>query len=68
LGMPEGRPRHVLGARVNPPPSIKGVERQAWPQIARRTAGVSILEIEDGKVHRFMAYFNTRDLASQVVD
>jgi hypothetical protein len=26
---------------VNRPPSIKGVERQAWPQIARRTAAAS---------------------------
>jgi hypothetical protein len=31
-------------------------------------AGVSILEIEGGKVRRFMAYFDTRDLAPQVVD
>jgi hypothetical protein len=53
---------------VNRPPSIEGVERQAWPQIAQRTAGVSILEMEGGKVRRFMAYFDTRDLASQVVD
>ena len=30
--------------------------------------GVSILEIEDGKVRRFMAYFDTRDLTPQVVD
>jgi limonene-1,2-epoxide hydrolase len=30
--------------------------------------GVSILEIEGGKVSRFMAYFDTRDLARQVVD
>jgi ketosteroid isomerase-like protein len=30
--------------------------------------GVSILEIEDGKVSRFMAYFDTRDLTPQVVD
>ena len=30
--------------------------------------GVSILEIEGGKVSRFMAYFDTRALASQVVD
>jgi limonene-1,2-epoxide hydrolase len=30
--------------------------------------GVSILEIEGDKVSRFMAYFDTRDLASQVVD
>jgi limonene-1,2-epoxide hydrolase len=30
--------------------------------------GVSILEIEGDKVHRFMAYFDTRDLTSQVVD
>ncbi len=30
--------------------------------------GVSILEIEDGKVRRFMAYFDTRDLTSQVID
>ena len=30
--------------------------------------GVSILEIEGGKVRRFMAYFDTRDLARQVVD
>jgi ketosteroid isomerase-like protein len=30
--------------------------------------GVSILEIEGGKVRRFMAYFDTRDLSSQVVD
>src|SRR5918998_1888176 len=30
--------------------------------------GVSILEIEGGKVIRFMAYFDTRALASQVVD
>ena len=29
---------------------------------------VSILEIEDGKVRRFMAYFDTRDLTPQVVD
>jgi limonene-1,2-epoxide hydrolase len=30
--------------------------------------GVSILEIEGDKVHRFMAYFDPRDLTSQVVD
>jgi steroid delta-isomerase-like uncharacterized protein len=30
--------------------------------------GVSILEIEDGKVRRFMVYFDTRDLTPQVVD
>jgi steroid delta-isomerase-like uncharacterized protein len=30
--------------------------------------GASILEIEGGKVSRFMAYFDTRDLAPQVVD
>jgi ketosteroid isomerase-like protein len=29
--------------------------------------GVSILEIEGGKVRRFMAYFDTRDLTGQVV-
>jgi len=31
-------------------------------------AGVSILEIEGGKVRRFMAYFDPRDLTPQVVD
>src|SRR3712207_2076895 len=31
-------------------------------------AGVSILEIEGGKVSRFMAYFDTRALTPQVVD
>ena len=31
-------------------------------------AGVSILEIEGGKVRRFMAYFDTRALTPQVVD
>ncbi len=31
-------------------------------------AGVSILEIEGGKVCRFMAYFDTRALTPQVVD
>jgi limonene-1,2-epoxide hydrolase len=31
-------------------------------------AGVSILEVEGGKVRRFMAYFDTRALAPQVVD
>ncbi len=30
--------------------------------------GVSILEIESGKVRRFMAYFDTRDLTPQIVD
>jgi steroid delta-isomerase-like uncharacterized protein len=30
-------------------------------------AGVSILEIEGGKVRRFMAYFDSRDLTGQVV-
>ena len=30
--------------------------------------GVSILEIEDGKVRRFMAYFDPRSLTEQVVD
>jgi uncharacterized protein YbjQ (UPF0145 family) len=30
--------------------------------------GVSILEIEGGKVRRFMAYFDPRDLTPQVVD
>jgi hypothetical protein len=30
-------------------------------------AGVSILEIEASKVRRFMAYFDPRDLASQIV-
>jgi hypothetical protein len=29
---------------------------------------VSILEIERGKLSRFMAYFDTRDLTPQVVD
>jgi hypothetical protein len=29
---------------------------------------VSILEIESGKVHRFMAYFDTGDLTPQIVD
>jgi hypothetical protein len=29
--------------------------------------GVSILEIEDGKVKRFIAYFDTRNLGPQVV-
>jgi hypothetical protein len=38
LGMPERRPRHVLGARVNRPSAIKGGERQTGSQIARRTA------------------------------
>ena len=31
-------------------------------------AGVSILEIEDGKVKRFMAYFDPRSLTEQIVD
>ena len=31
-------------------------------------AGVSILEVEGGKVRRFMAYFDSRDLAPQVVN
>src|SRR5215217_8795911 len=31
-------------------------------------AGVSILEIEGGKVRRFMAYFDPRALTPQVVD
>jgi hypothetical protein len=31
-------------------------------------AGVSILEIEDGKVRPFMAYFDPRTLTPQVVD
>jgi steroid delta-isomerase-like uncharacterized protein len=31
-------------------------------------AGVSILEIEGGKVERFMAYFDPRSLTEQVVD
>ena len=31
-------------------------------------AGVSILEVEDGKVRRFMAYFDPRALTPQVVD
>jgi len=31
-------------------------------------AGVSILEIEGGKVRRFMAYFDTHALTPQVVD
>jgi hypothetical protein len=30
--------------------------------------GVSILEFEDGQVRRFMAYFDTRDLTTQIVD
>jgi ketosteroid isomerase-like protein len=30
--------------------------------------GVSILEIEGSKVHRFMAYFDSRALTPQVVD
>ena len=30
--------------------------------------GVSILEIKGGKVHRFIAYFDTRDLTPQIVD
>jgi len=29
---------------------------------------VSILEIEDGKVGRFRAYFDPRDLTRQIVD
>ena|SRR5687768_17627597 len=31
-------------------------------------AGVSILEIEGGKVRRFMAYFDPRDVTPQIVD
>ena len=31
-------------------------------------AGVSILEVEGGKVSRFMAYFNPRALTPQVLD
>ena len=31
-------------------------------------AGVSILEIEDDKVKRFMAYFDSRSLTEQIVD
>ncbi len=31
-------------------------------------AGVSILEVEGGKVRRFMAYFDPRALTGQVVD
>jgi steroid delta-isomerase-like uncharacterized protein len=30
--------------------------------------GVSIIEVDGGKVRRFMAYFDTRDLTSKVVD
>lgn len=30
--------------------------------------GVSILEIEDGKVTRFMAYFDPRRIANKVID
>jgi steroid delta-isomerase-like uncharacterized protein len=30
--------------------------------------GVSILEVEGGKVRRFMAYFDTRDLTPQIVN
>jgi ketosteroid isomerase-like protein len=30
--------------------------------------GVSIIEVSGGKVSRFMAYFDTRDLTSKVVD
>ena len=30
--------------------------------------GVSILEFDDGRVRRFMAYFDTRDLTPQIVD
>jgi len=30
--------------------------------------GVSILEVDGGKVCRFMAYFDTRDLAPQIVN
>jgi ketosteroid isomerase-like protein len=30
--------------------------------------GVSILEIEGGRVRRFMAYLDTRDLTPQIVD
>jgi ketosteroid isomerase-like protein len=30
--------------------------------------GVSVLEIEGGKVRRFMAYFDTRALTPQIVD
>jgi hypothetical protein len=30
--------------------------------------GVSIIEIEGGKVRRLMTYFDPRDLASQIVD
>jgi hypothetical protein len=41
LRMPERRPRHVLGARVNRLPSIEGTERQTGPQLARRTASTS---------------------------
>ena len=31
-------------------------------------AGVSILEIESGKVKRFMAYFDPRSLTEQIID
>ena len=30
--------------------------------------GVSVIEVSGGKVSRFMAYFDTRDLTSKVVD
>ena len=30
-------------------------------------AGVSILEIEDGRVKRFMAYFETREITEQII-
>jgi hypothetical protein len=36
--MPQRRPRHVLGASVNRPPSFEGTERQTGPQLARGTA------------------------------
>jgi ketosteroid isomerase-like protein len=45
-----------------------------WPTVGTPNGedfsydGVSILEVKDGKVRRFMAYFDTRDLTHQVVD
>jgi len=50
LRMPERRTGHVLGARVNRPSSLEGVERQTGLQIARRTAAAEAGRNDAGSV------------------
>jgi hypothetical protein len=80
LGMPERRPRHVLGARVNLPSAIEGVERKTEPQIALRKsaaetdsnhagsilADLAALTLQSGEEDALMMFLTQEGVAHMV--